>query len=100
MNFSRTTKDDAVVLKIEGELDSTTAPDLRPTLDALAAEQPTKVIVDLSSLRLIDSSGVGAIVSLFKRIRASGGQFQVSGVQGQPLSIFRVLRMDVVFKIE
>jgi anti-sigma B factor antagonist len=100
MNFSRTTKDGSVVLKIEGELDSTTAPELRPTLDSLAAEQPPKVIVDLSSLRLIDSSGVGAIVSLFKRVRANGGQFQVSGVQGQPLSIFRVLRMDVVFKID
>ncbi len=100
MIFSRNTKDDAVVLKIDGELDSTTAPELRPTLDALAAEQPAKVIVDLSSLRLIDSSGVGAIVSLFKRIRASGGQFHVVGVQGQPLSIFRVLRMDVVFKID
>ncbi len=100
MNFSKTNNGDEVVLKIEGELDSITASDLRPTLESLAAEEPKKVVLDLTGLRLIDSSGVGAVVSLFKRVRATGGDFQVVGVQGQPRSIFRVLRMDRVFNIE
>ncbi len=100
MIFSKNVQDDATVLQIAGELDALTAPDLRPTVDEIAEEKPQKVILDLSALRLIDSSGVGAIVSLFKRIRAGGGQFQVIGVQGQPRSIFQVLRLDRVFHIE
>lgn len=100
MNFSKQVHDGCVVFRIEGELDSTTAPDLRPTLEALAAEQPADLVLDLTGLRLIDSSGVGVIVALFKRIRAAGGQFRVVGVQGQPRSIFRVLRMDRVFNVE
>ncbi|MFW5740094.1 MAG: STAS domain-containing protein [Myxococcota bacterium] len=100
MMFSKTVEGDAIRVEIKGQLDSMTAPDLRPSFDALADERPKKVVLDLSGLRLIDSSGVGAIVSLFKRIRAVGGSFEVVGVQGQPRSIFQVLRLDRVLDIK
>jgi anti-sigma B factor antagonist len=100
MQFEKIVQDDGVVLKITGEFDSITAPELRPTFDEVAESAPKKVLLDLSTLRLIDSSGVGAIVSLFKRVRAGGGKFEVTGVQGQPRSIFNVLRLDRVFEIK
>lgn len=87
---------DAIVLRVEGELDALTAPQLRPVLEDILAASPKKVTVDLSGLRLIDSSGVGAIVSLFKRQRAAGGEFTLTGLGGQPLAIFKVLRLDRV----
>ncbi|HZO17176.1 MAG TPA: STAS domain-containing protein [Polyangiaceae bacterium] len=99
MEFQQTLSNGSTVLRIVGEFDSITAPDLRPTFDDVASRQPQKVVLDLSGLRLIDSSGIGAIVSLFKRVRAYGGVFEVSGVQGQPRSIFKVLRLDKVFDI-
>lgn len=99
MEFEKSTEGDAIRLKIAGEFDSITAPELRDTFDEIAGENPTRVILDLSGLRLVDSSGVGAIVSLFKRIRAGGGKFEVVGVQGQPKSIFKVLRLDKVFDL-
>ena len=43
---------------------------------------------------------VGAIVSLFKRVRAAGGKFEVANLHGQPRSIFKVLRLDKVFNID
>ena len=55
-----------------------------------------RVTVDLSALRLIDSSGVGAIVSLYKRVRAQGGKVGVTGLRDQPLAIFKLLRLDKV----
>jgi anti-sigma B factor antagonist len=97
MTFSRTDSGDETVLRIEGALDAVSAPDIRPTLDALVAEGRKKIIVDLSTLRLIDSSGIGAIVALFKRVRAQGGQVSVVGLRDQPLAIFRLLRLDRVF---
>jgi anti-sigma B factor antagonist len=97
MNFQRIDQNDKILLKIEGELDANTAPELRPVLDALVAEHCQKVTVDLSALRLIDSSGVGALVSLYKRVRAAGGDVQISGVRDQPLAIFKLLRLDAVF---
>jgi anti-sigma B factor antagonist len=96
--YSRTDGDDGeATLRIEGTLDAVTAPELRPALDALVAENKQKIIIDLSSLRLIDSSGVGVLVSLFKRARANGGDVRIVGVRDQPRAIFRLLRLDRVF---
>ena len=100
MDFEKHQDGDAVRLRIAGEFDSITAPELRPTFDEIAGASPPRVVLDLSGLRLIDSSGVGAIVSLFKRVRAAGGKFEVTGVQGQPRSSFVVLRLDRVFDID
>ena len=99
MTFARTDNEAETVLRIEGVLDAVTAPEIRPTIDALIAEKRPTIVVDLGALRLIDSSGVGAIVSLFKRAKAYGGSVSVSGLKDQPLAIFRLLRLDRVFSI-
>ena len=97
MNFSRTDNEDETVLKIEGVLDAVTTPEIRPTIEALVGDKRSSITVDVSGLRLIDSSGVGVIVSLFKRCRAFGGTVRISGLKDQPLTIFRLLRLDKVF---
>jgi anti-sigma B factor antagonist len=99
MTFSRTDNGAETVLRIEGVLDAVTAPEIRPTIDALIAEKRPAISVDLAALRLIDSSGVGAIVSLFKRAKAYGGAVTVAGLKDQPLAIFRLLRLDRVFSL-
>jgi len=45
-------------------------------------------------LRLIDSSGVGAVVFLYKKAKEYGGVVTVLGLRDQPLSIFKLLRLD------
>lgn len=96
MLFDLDTKKDEAVLRIEGELDALSVVDLRPIIDRIGQERPSKVLVDLSRLRLIDSSGVGAIVALFKVVRAYEGALAVVGVRDQPLAIFRLLHLDRV----
>jgi anti-sigma B factor antagonist len=96
MQFSTSSQGDSVVLRIGGELDAVSVVELRSTLDKLVDEKHMKIVVDLSGLRLIDSSGVGSIVSLFRRVRAYGGTVELRGVQDQPLAIFRLLKLDRV----
>jgi anti-sigma B factor antagonist len=96
MDFSTSSADGVVTLRIEGELDAVTIPDLRPSIDALVAERHPRIVVDLSGLRLIDSSGVGAVVFLYKRAKEYGGVVTVRGLRDQPLSIFKLLRLDRV----
>jgi anti-sigma B factor antagonist len=99
MNFTREDDGDVTVLRISGSLDALSTPELRPTIDALVAEKRPRITVDLSDLRLIDSSGVGAIVSLYKRMRALGAKVEVVGLKDQPLAIFRLLRLDRIFTV-
>lgn len=96
-NYTRTDSGDETILRIEGTLDAATAPDLRAVVDAIVDEGRLLVTLELSGLRLIDSSGVGVIVSLFKRVRALGGQVRIQGLRDQPRAIFRLLRLDRVF---
>ena len=96
MLFNLNKQNDASILRIEGELDALSVVDLRPTISKMREEHPSHVIVDLSHLRLIDSSGVGAIVAMFKAVRANGGTLVVSGARDQPLAILRLLHLDRV----
>jgi anti-sigma B factor antagonist len=99
MKHQRKDDGDETTLEIEGTLDAVTAPELRGVVDQLVSEARKSVTLDLSNLRLIDSSGVGVIVSLFKRIRAIGGQVRIVGLRDQPRAIFRLLRLDRVFPV-
>jgi anti-sigma B factor antagonist len=100
MNYLREDDEDRTTLHIRGELDALSASELRPLLDRVVEERRMDVTVDLSQLRLVDSSGVGALVSLYKRVRAAGGHVEFVGVTSQPLVIFKLLRLDVVFGIK
>ena len=81
---------------IEGVLDAVTVSEVRPSLEAVVAEQPRRVVVDLSRLRLIDSCGVGALVAIYKKARANDTSFAVSGATQQPLAILKLLNLDRV----
>jgi anti-sigma B factor antagonist len=97
--FIRSDNDDETTIRISGKLDVLTAPEMVPIIEDLVAEQRRLVVVDLTGLDLIDSSGVAAIVGLYKRVRAVGGQVKVTGARDQPLAIFKLLRMDKVFNL-
>ena len=94
MNYTIAAKDGIHHLSIEGQLDAVSVSDLRGELDKLVGARPKAVEVDLSQLRMIDSSGVGALVSLYKRVRAQGGNVVIKGVRDQPLAIFQLLQLD------
>jgi anti-sigma B factor antagonist len=89
--------EDELRLQIGGSLDALTAHDIRPILDEVVGVKPKRVTIDLEALTLIDSSGIGALVSLFKRVKADGGQVVVVGAHDQPLAVFKVLKLDRVF---
>jgi anti-sigma B factor antagonist len=96
MVFSTSIDSGLVTLTIGGELDAVSVPELRPALDKLIDEGHKKIVVDLAGLRLIDSSGVGAIVYLFRRVRQGGGNVSVRGATDQPLAILRLLKLDQI----
>ena len=97
MTFTRTDNGAESLIKLEGSLDALTAPEVRPVFDKLVAERRPRVVLDLHAVTMIDSSGVGAMVSLFKRIKAEGGQVTAINVHSQPLSVLKLLKLDKVF---
>jgi anti-sigma B factor antagonist len=99
LEHSRAEHSGITVLSLKGSLNALTAPEVKRDIDALVTERRLMVAVDLSELDLVDSSGVGAIVSLFKRLRMIGGDVKIAGLQGQPKEVFRILRLEKAFDI-
>jgi anti-sigma B factor antagonist len=90
---------DETKLTIRRSLDINSAPALSEEIDKIVATRPARVVVDLGALDLIDSSGVAALVKLYKGVRGGGGAITISGARDQPLAIFKLLRMDKVFNL-
>ncbi|MEM9491375.1 MAG: STAS domain-containing protein, partial [Myxococcota bacterium] len=68
--------------------------------DQVKTKKITTIVVALEGLELIDSSGVAAIVGIYKKVRELGGQVKITGATGQPLAIFKLLRMDKVWGLQ
>jgi anti-sigma B factor antagonist len=80
LDYDKQERGDVTIFSLKGNLDALTAPALKKEIEALLAARRINVVFDLSGLELIDSSGVGAIVSLFKPdilcyVSASGHQY-------------------------
>ena len=94
MHCTRTYRDCHTTLRIEGVLDGDSAIELRPLIATLVAARQLLVTLDLSSLELMDVLGLAALASLYKRLREVGTSLRVERVQGQPLALIRLLRLE------
>ena len=99
LDYDKQELGDVTVFSLKGNLDALTAPSLKKEIEALLAARKINVVFDMSGLELIDSSGVGAIVSLFKRVRTLQGDVKIARLQGQPSEIFKLLRLNRAFEI-
>jgi anti-sigma B factor antagonist len=99
LEYDKTEQGDITVFSLRGNLDALTAPTLKKEIEALLAARKIHVVFDLHGLELIDSSGVGAIVGLFKRVRTLQGDVKIARLEGQPAEIFKLLRLDRAFEI-
>lgn len=81
------------VLKIENDMDASTMANMRDTFDQLA-EAHENIEIDMKDVEFIDSSGVGGLVFLYKRLLSSGFKLTINNVSGQPLRLLMHLRMQ------
>lgn len=80
-------------LSLKNELDALTIEALRDDFERLG-NSGQDVDLDFTEVTFIDSSGIGALVFLFKRLRATKSTLRLHGVQGQPLELIQYLRID------
>lgn len=89
----------AIVLSFIGRMDAPAINPLREKILSQLEENPPNVVLDLSQLSWIDSSGVGVLISVYKRARQAGGDAKVANLQQQPKEIFRLLRLESAFTV-
>ncbi len=91
------TKDEALCLSIEADtLDAANASEAKAAFKGLDAGE-RRVCVDLSRVEFVDSSGVGALLSLYKQVE---GKMRLERPTPAVLSVLELLRLHRVFEIE
>jgi len=85
------------VLPLEGEMDLQVSPDIASRLNELIMDKPPRLVVDLSRVTYIDSSGLAVLINAMQSVEDYGGLFALAGVQESIRSIFESARLDQVF---
>ncbi len=93
------TQGEVTILAIKGRMDAVRVGAVRESISKLPEQGHRRIVLDLSELEWIDSSGVGALVVLYKNAKAKGGEVTVANLQRQPREIFRLLHLDSAFQI-
>jgi anti-sigma B factor antagonist len=89
----------APVIAVNGEIDVYTAPKLREKLSSLIESGTYRLILDLEGVEFLDSTGLGALIGVLKRVRAHDGSIDIVCTQSRILRIFKITSLDKVFKI-
>jgi anti-sigma B factor antagonist len=84
----------AVVVAIKGEFDAVSVTDVRPMLEDLVATSTAHLVIDMSGVTFLDSSGIGCIVFMFKRLHAAKRTLVLAGLKEQPQRLIAMLRID------
>jgi anti-sigma B factor antagonist len=86
------------VVRLEGEHDAFTAPELRERLHGLIADERFDVlVVDLEAVTFLDSTVLGLLVGARRRMRERGGEVQLVYPRGTARRIFELTGLDAVF---
>lgn len=99
--FSKSTEGDRTVLAITAEtIEAANAGKLKEAFARLGLPGDAQVTLDLARVRFIDSSGVGAILTLYKQLGAKADAVVLRKPAPAVQSVFELLRLHRVFKIE
>jgi anti-sigma B factor antagonist len=90
---------EGVCVVIAGEIDLSRSPELRTGLLQVAKDKPRRLVVDLSNVPYMDSSGVATLVEALQQQRKNQGKMVLCGLQPKVRSIFEIARLDMVFSI-
>ncbi len=100
MGFTvRKSDSDVVIVDVEGQLIVGNRQELKQKiLDALEAGD-RKFLIDFTRTGYIDSSGLGVLVSLSKKIRDEGGELRLAGLNEDLRTLFELTKLDTLFAI-
>lgn len=98
MSYEIRTVNGAAVVALNGDVDLQTSPEVRQKL-LESLEANAKVVVDLSAVNYIDSSGVASLVEAFQVSRKKGASFSLASVSSAAMRVLSLARLDKVFTI-
>jgi anti-sigma B factor antagonist len=100
MGFSSAKDEGGVtVISVEGQLIVGNRQELKNLVQDALGEGDRKFLIDFAGTAYIDSSGLGALVSISKKIREQGGELRLAELNEDLRSLFELTKLDTLFAI-
>lgn len=93
------TSGDRTIVQVAGEIDVYTAPTLREELATQQDAGAVDLVIDLTGVPFMDSTGLGVLVGALKRARTTGGHLRLVIDQEKLLKVFKITALTQVFEI-
>lgn len=88
--------DGVMILQVHGEININTSPELKKHFEKQATR---KIIVDLTSVSYVDSSGLATLVEMLKKTKVQGGSLGLAGMPEKIKSLFEITKLDKLFSV-
>ncbi len=99
MAFHVSREGSVVVVDVDGQLIVGNRQELKQKVLDQVEEGARHVLIDFSKTGYIDSSGLGVLVSLSKKIREQGGELRLSSLNDDLRTLFELTKLDTLFRI-
>lgn len=100
MAFKVEDKGGLSVCYVEGEIDINSSPALKKSFDKLLSAKTPKIIVNLSKVTYVDSSGLATLVEILKNMRSYGGKLRLTNLSSKIKSLFEITKLEKLFDIK
>jgi anti-sigma B factor antagonist len=90
---------EVLVVALRGQLDAMTTDNFYSVINEIRKSDVVYVVLDLKDVSLVDSSGIGAMVSLLKHTRSKDGDTMVAHLNQQPKEVYKILNLDEAIKV-
>ncbi|HET9982986.1 MAG TPA: STAS domain-containing protein [Longimicrobiales bacterium] len=99
MGFDVTQQGEVTVINVEGQLIVGNRQELKQKVLEELENGARKFLIDFSNTGYIDSSGLGVLVSLSKKIREQGGELRLANLNDDLRTLFELTKLDTLFHI-
>lgn len=87
------------IFALEGDIDLYQTPAVKERLNELIERKLATILVDLTGVTYMDSSGLAVLIESLQRIAAYGGKLGIFGLRPTVRHIFDIARLDQIFRI-
>jgi anti-anti-sigma factor len=98
-NETKTQEVTAAVVQPEGDLVAAKLPALRSKLQQMLGSGTVHLTLDLSGTQMVDSAGIGLLISAHNSLKKAGGELTVIHVSKEILDLFRTMRIHQHFSV-
>jgi len=99
MQVTEKQTNDIMLYSVNGDIDINSSPEIRDSFEKTATKKIMKIVINLSGVSYIDSSGLATLVEMLKKTRGYGGKMRLSNLAPKVKSLFEITKLEKLFEI-